>query len=174
VITLPDRVSHAFWRFHRPEDYPPVPAAELAENRERMRDAYRESDRLLARLVERLGPEVTYLIVSDHGSASVPGRYGGHRVEGMLVVAGPGVMPAAERGRASIYDVTPLALALLGLPPAGDLAGRAPEGWVAGAGPLEAIASYELDDAGASGRSPGTATIDESTQEQLRGLGYLE
>ena len=45
---------------------------------------------------------------------------GAHRRDGMLVLAGDGVAPAGEIGRAEIADVLPTLLALAGLPvPAG-------------------------------------------------------
>ncbi len=171
VVTLPDRVSHAFWRFHRPEDYPPVPAEELAANRDKVANAYRESDRLLGRLLAALGPDTAVIVLSDHGFTSVGDRHGDHRLEGMLIAAGPGIAAGDERLTLSVYDVTPLALALLGLPIAEDFAGEPPgEILAGGASPPRRIASYESGDAA----PVPDVTIDSSTEEQLRGLGYIE
>ncbi len=170
VITLPDRVSHAFWRFHRPEDYAALPADELRAHRDKVARAYRESDRLLGRLVAELGPETAVIVLSDHGFASAPGEWGGHRLDGMLIAAGPGIAPGAERLALSIYDVVPLALTLLGLPVAEDLAGDVPTALLTRGVQVRRIDSYET-----SAAEPATPTaIDETTEDQLRGLGYVE
>jgi len=170
VITLPDRVSHAFWRFHRPEDYPPIPAAELAANRDKVFRAYRESDRLLGRLLEGLGPETNVIVLSDHGFMSQGESWGEHRLDGMLVAAGRGIAAGSERLSLSIYDVVPAALVLLGLPVADDLAAGPPAALLAPGTPVTRIASYETSTAGHS----ADVSIDETTEEQLRALGYVE
>ncbi len=169
VITLPDRVSHAFWRFHDPAAYPPVDPAEGRAHRERVRDAYRVADRHLGALVARIDDGRTLVLVaSDHGFQSTPPEWGGHRDAGILLAAGPGVSPSGARGERSIFDVTPLALAALGLPVADDMAGDVPPE-LAAAVPRR-IASYERDGASDVPR----VTIDETTNEQLRSLGYVE
>ena len=170
VITLPDRVSHAFWRFHRPEDYPPGSAAEVAAHRDKVARAYRESDRLLGRLLEGLGPDTAVVVLSDHGFTSRGDVWGEHRLEGMLVAAGPGIAAGPDRISLSIYDVLPASLALLGLPVADDLAAGPPAALLASRAPVARVASYET---GAAAAAPPTA-IDETTEEQLRGLGYVE
>jgi len=173
VITLPDRTSHAFWRYHQPDAYPPVPADELAAHRSKVEAAYRESDRLLGRILERIGPDTTWLVVSDHGSAAGSPPYGSHRREGILIAAGPGIAPATGRLQLEIDDVTPLALVLLGLPLADDLQGEVPAALLARPGSGARIESYETEQAVTT--SPGSGvTIDESTRDQLRGLGYVE
>jgi Type I phosphodiesterase / nucleotide pyrophosphatase len=173
VITLPDRVSHAFWRFHHPEDYPAVGAAELAAHRDKVVLAYRESDRLLGLLLEGLPSDAAVIVLSDHGFTSEGDMWGAHRIEGVLVAAGAGITPGAERVALSVYDVTPLALALLGLPIARDFAGEVPTALITPGAEAREIASYERGSGAPEGR-PATTSIDESTEEQLRGLGYIE
>jgi hypothetical protein len=170
VITLPDRVSHAFWRFHRPEDYPPISAEEIAAHRDKVARAYRESDRLLGRLLEGLGPDTAVIVLSDHGFTSHGDTWGEHRLEGMLVAAGPGIAAGPDRLSLSIYDVVPLSLALLGLPVADDLAAGPPAALLASGAPVARVASYETG----SAVTAAPTAIDETTEEQLRGLGYVE
>jgi hypothetical protein len=170
VVTLPDRVSHAFWRFHHPEDYPPIERDELAAHRDKVVRAYRESDRLLGQLLARLDSDTTVIVLSDHGFTSEGDRWGGHRLDGMLVAAGPGIAAGADRLALSIYHVVPLALTLLGLPVASDFAADVPTALIVPRTPVTRIASYETDTAG-----PTVATtIEQTTEEQLRGLGYVE
>lgn len=171
IITLPDRVSHAFWSFHEPDAYPERSAEELAASRSKVIDAYRESDRLLGELLKHLDRNTTVLIASDHGTAAHNPPYGGHRPEGIFVASGPGVDVGRERLTMSILDVTPVALALLGLPTGEDLPGSPPENLLASTEGLDTITTYEV---GGAQRKPAKKTIDETTREQLRGLGYVE
>jgi predicted AlkP superfamily phosphohydrolase/phosphomutase len=171
IITLPDRVSHAFWSFHEPDAYPERSAEELAASRSKVIDAYRESDRLLGELLKHLDRNTTVLIASDHGTAAHNPPYGGHRPEGIFVASGPGVDVGRERLTMSILDVTPVALALLGLPTGEDLPGSPPENLLASTEGLDTITTYEV---GGVQRKPAKKTIDETTREQLRGLGYVE
>jgi hypothetical protein len=171
VLTLPDRASHAFWPFYRSDDYGGELTPGDARDAERVSESYRASDRMVGRLLDRVGDDATVLIISDHGSASKPGRYGGHRIEGILAAAGPGIEPDARRSTASIMDVTPLALSLLGLPLALDFGGAVPDGFAVAPTTAATLPSYEIDGAG---ESSSPEKIDESTREQLRGLGYIE
>jgi type I phosphodiesterase/nucleotide pyrophosphatase len=170
VVTLPDRVSHAFWRFHRPDDYTPLPESELAAHRDKVVRAYRESDRLLGRLIAGLGADTAVIVLSDHGFRSERGEWGEHRLEGMLVAAGPGIAPGRDRLELSVYDVVPLALTLLGLPVAEDLAGDPPSALLAPGASVRRVASYETNAPGAA----APTAIDPTSEAQLRGLGYLE
>lgn len=110
------------------------------------------------------------IVLSDHGFTAKGDAWGDHRLDGMLIAAGPGVAAGAGRLSLSIYDVVPLALALLGLPVAADPRADVPESLLASGAPVRRIASYET-----GGESLGEPTvIDETTEEQLRGLGYVE
>jgi hypothetical protein len=170
VITLTDRTSHAFWRFHDPDGYPPMDAAELAANRERLHDAYRFADAQLGELLAMLGDDTTIFIASDHGSAKTPGsEWGGHRLEGIWIAAGPGIRPARERREISVLDVTPTLLVALGLPWANDMDGVARLELFDTAVESREIASYETEDAVVV-----TQQIDSTTENQLRSLGYVE
>jgi arylsulfatase A-like enzyme len=92
-------------------------------------------------------------------------------IEGIFVASGPGIRPSAERLRLGILDVTPTLLALLGLPVAADMDGKVADAALATGRTPRSIATYEgkRDSAERS-----ETAIDETTEEQLRGLGYLE
>lgn len=76
-----------------------------------------------------IGDETTLMIVSDHGGGPLfapRSRYkGGHGngPPGILIAAGPDVRKGVETGRASILDVAPTILTLLGLPTARSMEG---------------------------------------------------
>jgi hypothetical protein len=148
--------------------------------------AYEEVDRWLGEFLDRVDDSTTVLILSDHGSqapasATGPPARGGHHQDGIYVIAGPTVSPAtgesARKGpRLSQIDVLPLVLTHLGVPVARDMPGRIPsELWPRNpdgslAEKLPPVVSYEDADS----PSGGVETLDESTREMLRSLGYLE
>ena len=133
---------------------------------------YRLVDRQIGRLLGEIEDDATVVVLSDHGfQADSSSGYGTHRIEGIFVASGPGIRPSNERLRLGILDVTPTLLALLGLPVAADMDGKVVERVLRFPRKTPLIASYERtgDLAG-----PPATKIDESTEEQLRSLGYVE
>lgn len=171
VVTITDRASHAFWPFHDPSAYADLPPEEVAAAGAYVRDAYRIADAELGRLLEAIGPDALVLVASDHGFQADPDhREGTHRIEGIFVAAGPTVAQRSDRLALSVLDVTPTALAALGLPIAHDMDGAPQLEIFASPPPVAEIATYE---AGGGPLTP-RIVIDSSTEEQLRSLGYLE
>lgn len=107
-------------------------------------------------------------------SADRPRKKGTHRMEGMFLLAGPGVR-RLPRATAAIEDTTAAILHLLGLPIPDDLDGRVPtfafeEGWMAahpvrgaaaGVSAQPRVAAYE-------------AAEEEAIKARLEGIGYLD
>lgn len=191
-----DTVGHLFM----PYAPPPLAGVDPEGQRRfgRAVDAYYEhADALLGRLIEGIRPE-TVLVVSDHGFRTGENRpltesrigYGAaadwHRKYGIFVLQGPAFRKGAEVDEASILDLTPTLLRLLGLPVGEDMDGRpiesafAPE-WLAahaaayvptweGGAPV-AIAG------GATGEGAGAASPDVEGDaerlQKLRDLGYI-
>ena len=96
-----------------------------------MEGAYRVHDALLGELLAAAGEDVTLLLVSDRGfKARLPASAGqviiGDKAPppGMALVSGPGIVRGGSPPPASILDVTPSLLHLLGLPVGRDMAGR--------------------------------------------------
>jgi predicted AlkP superfamily phosphohydrolase/phosphomutase len=180
-----DPMSHLFWNCFDPESWhgEPVPPVALAANRERIPDYYRKIDGYIGRLVALAGEDAIVLVVSDHGFG--PGSIrligpgtplsGDHRKEGILVAAGGPIRRGVRLDGASIVDVTPTVLYLLGLPVGADMDGRVIEGLFETplARPLAAIASWEGDEPAGPPAAPIASPIDEEIREQLRALGYL-
>jgi len=91
--------------------------------------AYEMADEILGRVLARLDPATTVIVVSDHsmrGNARTGGspealdrlgRAGVHDPDGILIAAGPAIEPGAATV-ADLLDVTPTVLAALGLPAA--------------------------------------------------------
>lgn len=186
-----DTVSHLYWHFTYPEEFP---RAEIrASDIERFGNViplyYEQIDFYLGRLLSLYGEGVTVIVVSDHGFGGT-GRLpwsGGHgrltpgapiAPDGMLVMRGPGV---ADDGRmlerAHVLDLVPTLLHLFGLPAGADMPGRVlTEALAADApAPLDRIGSWE--DIGRP-RRPREARADPAGDaerlERLRALGYVE
>jgi predicted AlkP superfamily phosphohydrolase/phosphomutase len=180
-----DPMSHLFWNCFDPESWhgEPVPPVALAANRERIPDYYRKIDGYIGRLVALAGEDAIVLVVSDHGFG--PGSIrlvgpgtplsGDHRKEGILVAAGGPIRRGVRLDGASIVDVTPTLLYLLGLPVGADMDGHVIEGLFETplSRPIETVASWEREDRTRAPAAPIASPIDEEIREQLRALGYL-
>lgn len=115
------------------------------------------------------------------------GPTGDHRLEGILIAAGPQILPGSIPSDASLLDITPTILQLLGVPIPGDLDGRALEGM------FEPSARAAYESARWDGESPKfngeesnppvpvphddgsgyTEEEDAAIQQRLEDLGYL-
>ena len=153
---------------------------------------YRLQDRLLGEILRNISPETTVIVLSDHGFltgaarprdvppfiSQQPGLW--HAPFGLLVLWGnhvkPGPLPTA-----SLFDILPTILDLLGLPPAKDLPGRslrsALDPSFLGGSKLPPIASYEAYGdplrASTENASQGASPDSEAMVETLRSLGYV-
>ena len=138
-LELTDRVGHHFWHAYRPEDAAGGAEAVPAEWRERWSNvvpgAYEVLDGAVGALLERLGPDTTVFIISDHGmqgsggnggdpaQPSAVGGSGKHHRDGVLIAAGPAIRREGY-AVATIWDVAPTVLAALGLPGSEQFEGR--------------------------------------------------
>ncbi len=179
-----DPMSHLFWRFFEPWTWQgtPIPDDAMAANKDKIPSYYKKVDRYLGELTAAAGPEAITIIVSDHGFGPATGKTaegmplsGDHRKEGIIVVAGDHVKKGVRVDGASIVDVTPTILYLLGLPVADDMDGRVIEAFFETPlpRPIERIASYEHGGA-KKPEAPITSPIDEEIRDQLKALGYLQ
>jgi len=121
-------------------------------------------------------PESGRLDISGAIGADAAGRVGGHRREGIMVLAGPGIKRGQRLEQAQIVDVTPTLLRVLGLPIADDLDGEVLTAALEEDDPARrACASQPLPDPSA-GEGEGleySAREQQAIEEQLRRRGYL-
>jgi tetratricopeptide (TPR) repeat protein len=148
---------------------------------------YRFHDQMLGRLVELAGDETAIVLCSDHGYHTgaqrppwTPRIHGGpavcHRDYGIVAIASPDTKQDERVYGASILDITPTVLTILGLPVGADMDGRV----LAEAfdPPLETqtIPSWEAAP-GACGMHPAGKREDpweaHALLKQLENLGYL-
>lgn len=139
-----DHLGHGFMEFHPPK-MEHTDSALHDRYQHVMTATYLFHDMMLGRLMELAGPDAHVIVMSDHGFHSGgqrpklwldpenPARLIGpgvdplawHRQQGMIVIAGPGVKKDELVFGASLLDVMPTVLAMLGLPIADDLDGNA-------------------------------------------------
>jgi predicted AlkP superfamily phosphohydrolase/phosphomutase/predicted Zn-dependent protease len=180
-----DRFGHEFMEFHPPK-MDQVDACDFEAYRHCMAGIYRFHDMMLETLLALAGPETAVLVVSDHGYWNDhrrpdprPGKAGPvdwHRPYGILAAAGPGIRAGAEAHGASILDIAPTVLALLGLPAARDMPGRVLAEAMADVPVPTRIPSWESVP-GACGMHPAEMRIDpdeaRAALQQLVDLGYV-
>jgi len=181
-----DTVGHLFARF-LPPIAPGVTPDEVRRFGHALPEFYAYADELLGQLVADAEPGTTVILVSDHGfftsearpaadpSDFTTGAPQWHRLHGILVAAGGGVAHREVRD-ASLLDIAPTVLALLGLPVPADMPGRVlepllPAGVVTpGSRPLASYQALPRPAAGEGGRSRES---DEERLRELAALGYI-
>jgi Flp pilus assembly protein TadD len=180
-----DTVGHLFARY-RPPAMPGTDPS-LARRFGPVADRYHAYiASWLGRVMARLGPRDTIVILSDHGfrwqdrpnvssGAHTATAVYWHRPDALLIAAGPNVRPNPSRQRIDPLDVLPLLLALAGLPPAADVPGHVPAGFMTGRGstrtaPVRYAALIQRGAATAEEAPPAGA---EEALAKLRALGYI-
>jgi predicted AlkP superfamily phosphohydrolase/phosphomutase len=66
VFDITDRLQHMFWRYLEP-DHPANAGKDVERHRDAVRDLYVRMDDLLGRVMARLDPDTTLMVMSDHG-----------------------------------------------------------------------------------------------------------
>jgi len=182
-------LGHAFMQYHPPR-MEHVSQEDFEIYKDVVTGCYRFHDLILGRLMHLAGEETTIIICSDHGYHSdhlrpketpkVPaGPAIWHRDYGIVAMAGPGIKRGEQIYGASLLDITPTVLNLLGLPVAEDMDGKPllhaidAEWWE----PADPIASWE-DVRGDAGMHPKEKREDpyaaREALRQLVELGYIE
>ena len=133
-----DTIGHHFMEY-RPPRMSHVKPADVRIYGEVMDRVYRMHDRLLGELLGEVGAETSVILISDHGfqsggarpvildvtkeeRATLESRW--HRVHGIAIFSGPGFRSGESTGVLTLLDITPTALAALGLPRGLDMDGR--------------------------------------------------
>jgi hypothetical protein len=200
-----DPVSHTFWHDYEPGSFSGVPAEEARRLGGLIPSLSVHNDQFLARLMKAVPKDTVVMVVSDHGfeaSGQLPrprsqedfadsfetahaqalekgtisiGQPGQHNREGIFIAAG-GPIRKGVTVNATVLDITPTILALLGLPVAEDMRGRVlkellqPE--FLARYPVKTIPSYNSY----VKREPMTLSDRDEQEklEMLRALGYIK
>ncbi len=187
-----DRFAHAFMEYHPPK-MPHVSDEDFEHYKEVMTGCFRFHDMMLGRMMQLAGEDTTIIILSDHGFHSDHLRPEGsskikdgrpvawHRQHGVLVISGPNIKKDERVYGASLLDITPTILALLGCPVAQDMDGNALTQIIDAEAPpdVETVETYEADDKNTVATEAGAETeedpwVAQQMLERLAGLGYIE
>jgi tetratricopeptide (TPR) repeat protein len=182
-----DSVAHLFGHLFRARGL----AGELLEQQRRygrtVEAMYERADAILGDFLAAAGRAATVFVLSDHGfrlgelpddpsrlrdMRRVSERF--HRPEGVLYAWGRGARAGARFDGATLLDVAPTVLALLGLPASREMPGRPlAEGFVR-LEPLPRVATFEATPRPRAGAGAARDTAaDRALVEHLESLGYL-
>ncbi|MCI0415230.1 alkaline phosphatase family protein [bacterium] len=178
-----DFSQHSYWFHMKPEEsWPPIDPEEVKDFHNIVENYYVYVDEQIGRFLEIAPPDVTALVISDHGfKTHIKGHTGNERAvayherEGIYVFSGREFKQNHEQNGFSIYDVCPLVLNRYGLPVASDMAGKVPLELYSSAFPRresKKIASYGPNNENRDFDSIGTGA-DREIIEQLKTLGYI-
>jgi tetratricopeptide (TPR) repeat protein len=184
-----DTVCHLFGHLFRAPR--PRPEGEAGEAQRRygrtVEEMYRYADRIVGEYLAAMDERTTLVVLSDHGFSLGPIRPGepaspggrrigarNHRLDGALFLYGSGVRRGARLVNASILDVTPTLLALIGKAPARDMPGR-PLAEALSFEPAAPVPTYETGGPSPSpGRTVQAEAVDPEMLEHLKALGYID
>jgi predicted AlkP superfamily phosphohydrolase/phosphomutase len=180
VFLSVDPAQHFFWHCMEPEHFENVSQDDIARYGMTIKNWYAYLDEIVGELVAELGEEGTVVIVSDHGhgpSGKLPWS-GQHddAPDGIIMLSGKGVKRGGEIEDASVYDVTPTVLALMGLPVGRDMDGRVlsdaltPE--FLAQHPIQYVETHETQERGE--KVAVESEVDDTVIQRLKDLGYIE
>lgn len=184
-----DEIGHRFAHYMPPK-MEMVSEEEFQRYRGVVEEYYRYQDRQLGKVLDRLEPDTTVIVLSDHGFENgssrpqddppyIEGKPGlWHRRYGIVILSGPDIRPG-RLDTTSLLDIAPTILYLAGLPVAEDMEGRVMEEAIDAAflreHPQRTLASYERIGQPLRTRGDGLAgsPVDQEMMEQLWALGYV-
>jgi len=145
-----DPICHTFWHYYEPDKFENVDPEKANRLGKLIPSFYEHNDRYLAQLLDKVDSKTVVMVVSDHGfqaSGVVPeqvsaeefeglkkeaikketvtvGQAGIHHLNGVLIAWGRPIKKGFKIQNASVFDITPTILALMGLPVPEDMDGR--------------------------------------------------
>jgi tetratricopeptide (TPR) repeat protein len=183
-----DAMSHLFM-LHAPPRMPDVNETEYRRYKDAVEQAYLLQDEILGDIMARMDDRTVLMVISDHGfrSGSVrlknrPEIWAGnaakwHRIDGVVAFYGAGVTRGATIEGASILDVAPTVLALMGLPRAQDMPGKpitsAFSDDVAATFATETVPTLDRPREAIAAEVPASNAAAQETMKKLEALGYL-
>ena len=139
-------------------------------------DYYIWADEILGQFLAQADSRTTLLVVSDHGFEIEPKRYGhDHAPDGIIACFGAQARTGARIASASVLDIAPTVLFLLGLPQGQDMPGHVIQDCIAPerlAAQVPAIKSWEV--VPRPGTQPLLSGQEDQMMKQLKALGYTK
>jgi predicted AlkP superfamily phosphohydrolase/phosphomutase/tetratricopeptide (TPR) repeat protein len=182
-----DHFCHGFMHFHPPR-MEGISEEKFEIYKDVVNGAYRFHDMMLQTLLQLAGPDVTVLLVSDHGFHSdhlrprgIPLEPAGpavqHRPFGVVCMKGPHIRQDERIYGATLLDVTPTILTLLGLPVGEDMDGRVLVQAFEDPPQITRIPSWEREP-GECGMHPSDLRMDpaaaQAVLQQFVAMGYIQ
>jgi len=182
-----DHFCHGFMHFHPPQ-MEGIPNDKFEIYKDVVNGAYRFHDMMLETLLQLAGPDVTVILVSDHGFHSdhlrptgIPNEPAGpaiqHRPFGIVCMKGEHIKQDERIYGATLLDVTPTVLTLFGLPVGEDMDGRVLVQAFDQTPEITRIKSWE-DERGNFGMHPADLRMDpaaaQAVLQQFVALGYIQ
>jgi hypothetical protein len=133
-----DVIGHYFTRYHQPEEFGDVSDAEVRRFGRVVEAYYRHLDTIVGEYLSKRQPNETIVVLSGHGMEPLtltrrviepfkgnPHLSGFHAnaPDGLLILSGAGIGAGRKLQRASVVDVIPTLLYLMGLPLGQDMDG---------------------------------------------------
>lgn len=183
-----DATMHLYGRYAPPQDAW-ISDEDFAAYKDVVREYWKWQDHQLGRLLAQRHDNTTVVVVSDHGfrtgaerlkedQFSIERADASHMIDGIIILNGPAVRAGSKIENASVYDVTPTVLNLMGLPVGRDMKGRpltAPlkRSWSENH-PAQMIATYETKPRTRAGTPVASGSAEaKQMEERLRSLGYI-
>jgi len=181
-----DLSCHTFWRHRAPGEWPDGVSPREIETFAPVIDRYYSVVDSFVGEIVGAADDAVFVVCSDHGFEGHGAPAGGdgprigmamHRETGIIVMAGPAVRRGATIEDASVLDVTPTILAILGIPVGRDMDGRVLTDAITERAlsdrPIAFIETHEGSSAPGDGE-PIPSPVDDEIKEMLRSLGYIE
>ena len=134
-----DVVGHSFMRYHNPDEFGDVSEAELRKYGRVVDAYYNHLDAILGEHLQSMRPNEILVVMSGHGIEPLPmarrivesmkgnphrSGYHDQGPDGLVLFYGPGIATGAKIQGASVVDITPTLLYLMGLPLGQDMDGE--------------------------------------------------
>ncbi|MEW6238799.1 MAG: tetratricopeptide repeat protein [Candidatus Omnitrophota bacterium] len=179
-----DSAAHLFIQ-ERPPRQPEITDEDYARFSNAVDAVYERMDRLLQEVENRLDERDTVIVISDHGFRSGEERLKRsslttmgpavlwHRMEGTILARGPAVQPGGIVN-ASVFDIAPTLLAMLGIAPSMEMPGKILPELIGGEEKAKAfVRTPDLDGDYRPPELPNApSSLNAFDREQLEALGY--
>ncbi|MFH1312298.1 MAG: alkaline phosphatase family protein [Candidatus Eisenbacteria bacterium] len=183
-LTSIDAIEHLFYYEHslkrHPEEYPMTDYLSRFTSEplvkwlgDTIENTYVFHDSLMGFWMDWLGDDYALIIASDHGHA-MDGDAHHYPESGILILWGRPFRQGVTLTEASVYDIAPTVLYLLGLPIGEDMPGRVlteafRDTWLA----RHSIATIETYEIGRLHAGKAPPEVDDQLLDRLKALGYI-
>ncbi|MFB3897501.1 MAG: alkaline phosphatase family protein [bacterium] len=183
-----DIVGHKTWKYYQPQDFWNVSRERARLYGQVIPSYYEYLDSVLGFYINQMDENTILLVLSDHGMESISAvaeklhSWVGPHISaehenapnGIIIVAGKGVIPKTKLTNATVFDITPTILWLFGLPVAQDMDGKVlqsgfnPQYFA----PIREIPTYEFTKR-QKVKSESLPILNPEMEERLKSLGYI-